>query len=58
MGTIDAIKVEVRNVLQRAFGEDGARKRERLAGMSKAVNSQWAEGGGSRRDVVAFLDAL
>ncbi|KAM5530922.1 hypothetical protein V8D89_015412 [Ganoderma adspersum] len=58
LGTVDAIQAEVRDVLQNAFGEDGARKREKLAEMSRAVNSQWAEGGASRRDIIKFLDGL
>ncbi|PIL32319.1 hypothetical protein GSI_05565 [Ganoderma sinense ZZ0214-1] len=58
LGTVDAIRAEVREVLQDAFGEDGARKRERLVEMRRVVNSQWDEGGASRRDVVAFLDSL
>ena len=57
-GTIDAIKAEVREVLQKAFGEDGARKRQKLAEITTAVNSQWAEGGASRRDIIRFLDSL
>ncbi len=58
LGTVDAIQTEVRDVLQRAFGEDGARKRAKLAEMSRAVNGQWAEGGASRRDIIALLDGL
>ena len=58
LGTVEAVREEVRGVLQSAFGADGARKRERLVGMRRAVNGQWDEDGASRRDVVAFLDSL
>ena len=58
LGTVDAIQAEMRDVLQKAFGEDGARKRQKLAEITTAVNSQWAEGGASRRDIIRFLDSL
>ena len=58
LGTVEAVREEVRGVLQSAFGADGARKRERLEEMRRAVNGQWDEDGASRRDVVAFLDSL
>ncbi|TBU44934.1 UDP-Glycosyltransferase/glycogen phosphorylase [Dichomitus squalens] len=57
-GTVDAIKAEVRDVLQKAFGEDGAKKRAKLAELQKALNGEWEEGGSSRSDALAFLDSL
>ncbi|KAI1796353.1 UDP-Glycosyltransferase/glycogen phosphorylase [Ganoderma leucocontextum] len=57
-GTIEAIKAEVREVLQKAFGEDGAKKRARLEVVTKAVNGEWEEGGTSRREAAEFLDSL
>ncbi|PIL34100.1 hypothetical protein GSI_03811 [Ganoderma sinense ZZ0214-1] len=39
-GTIEAIKAEVRDVLQKAFGEDSAKRRERLEVLKKAVARQ------------------
>ncbi|KAM5530920.1 hypothetical protein V8D89_015410 [Ganoderma adspersum] len=57
-GTIEAIKAELREVLQKAFGEDGAKRRERLEVLKKAVNGEWEEGGTSRTDAAAFLDSL
>lgn len=57
-GTIDAIKTEVREVLQKAFGEDGAKKRAKLEVLRKAVVGEWEEGGTSRKEAVAFLDSL
>ncbi len=58
MGTIEALKAEAREVLSKAFGEDGAKKRERLQALRKAVNSEWEDGGASKRDMLAFLDSL
>ena len=57
-GTIDALKAEAREVLMKAFGEDGKEKRARLEGLRNAVLSEWEEAGSSRRDVTAFLDNL
>ena len=57
-GTIEAVKAELREVLQKAFGEDGAKRRERLEVVRKAVNEEWEEGGTSRMDATAFLDSL
>ncbi|TFK89457.1 glycosyltransferase family 1 protein [Polyporus arcularius HHB13444] len=58
VGTIEALKAEAREVLSKAFGEDGAKKRERLQALRKAVNSEWEDGGASKRDMLAFLDSL
>nr|VWP02307.1 Trihydroxynaphthalene reductase (EC (T3HN reductase) [Ganoderma boninense] len=57
-GTIEAIKAEVRDVLQKAFGEDGAKKRAKLEVLRKAVNGEWEEGGTSRKEAALFLDSL
>ena len=57
-GTIDAVKAEMRDVLDRAFGEDGAEKRAKLQQLRKTLQSAWSENGVARRDVEAFLDDL
>ncbi|KAI0633610.1 UDP-Glycosyltransferase/glycogen phosphorylase [Trametes polyzona] len=57
-GTLDALRAEVRDVLARAFGEDGARRRERLLALREKVVREWDEGGASLRDATAFLDTL
>ncbi|KAI9066602.1 glycosyltransferase family 1 protein [Trametes sanguinea] len=63
-GTLDAIKAEARDVLKRAFGEEGAVKRARALKLREAVLAEWEEpagenqGGASRRDFEAFVDAL
>ena len=58
IGTIEAVKAEVRDVLDRAFGEDGAQKREKLPALQSAFQHEWEEGGTAWRDVHAFLDTL
>ncbi|KAI0630196.1 UDP-Glycosyltransferase/glycogen phosphorylase [Trametes polyzona] len=58
IGTIDAVKDEMRNVLDQAFGEDGLTKRVRLQTMKKALRAAWGENGVARRDVGALLDDI
>ena len=58
VGTIDAVKDEARDILAKAFGEDGAQKRERLKALTQALRHEWEEGGSSLRDMSAFLDNL
>ncbi|KAL7281194.1 hypothetical protein ACG7TL_004502 [Trametes sanguinea] len=58
IGTIDALKAEAKEVLTRAFGEDGARKREELLPLTNAFKREWEEGGASLKDVCAFLHTL
>ena len=58
VGTIDAVKIEARDVLAKAFGEDGKEKREHLQTLRKAVLREWEEGGSAKRDALAFLETL
>ncbi|KAI0633343.1 UDP-Glycosyltransferase/glycogen phosphorylase [Trametes polyzona] len=58
VGTVEALKAEARDVLQRAFGEDGARKRANLLKITPAVRREWDEGGKARKDMIAFADGL
>ncbi|KAI0664707.1 UDP-Glycosyltransferase/glycogen phosphorylase [Cubamyces menziesii] len=58
IGTVEAVKDEARDILAKAFGEDGAQKRERLKALTSALKHEWEEGGSSLRDVTAFLDQL
>ena len=57
-GTTDAVKAELRDVLGKAFGEDGEKMRARLAQVRKTVLGEWEDGGASKGDMVAFLDNL
>ena len=58
VGTVDAVKAEAREVLAKAFGEDGAQKREKLKALTHALRHEWEEGGSSLRDMTTFLDSL
>ncbi|KAI0371040.1 UDP-Glycosyltransferase/glycogen phosphorylase [Pilatotrama ljubarskyi] len=57
-GTIDVLKSEAREVLTKAYGQDGAEKRERLQKLTESVLREWEEGGAALRDATAFLDGL
>ena len=57
-GTPEAVRAEAREVLEKAFGEDGAKKRENLQALRKSVTREWEDGGASKRDVSLFLDSL
>ncbi|KAI9066615.1 glycosyltransferase family 1 protein [Trametes sanguinea] len=58
VGTIEALEAELKDVLTKAFGEDGAQKRKNLLPLSSAFTHEWEQGGASHRDVRAFLDTL
>ncbi|EJF59052.1 UDP-Glycosyltransferase/glycogen phosphorylase [Dichomitus squalens LYAD-421 SS1] len=58
IATIDAVKAEMGEILDRAFGEDGRRKRENLQRLRKTLQEAWSEHGVARREVEAFLDDL
>ncbi|KAI0329394.1 UDP-Glycosyltransferase/glycogen phosphorylase [Cubamyces sp. BRFM 1775] len=57
-GTLEAIKTEATQVLQKAFGEDGKRKRANLLAVKARIDRAWEEGGASRRDVETFVDSF
>ncbi|KAI8989209.1 hypothetical protein BD414DRAFT_536507 [Trametes punicea] len=56
LGTVDAVRDELRDVLARAFGEDGAAKRARLLGVREKLEAAWSEHGAARKAVETFLN--
>ena len=56
VATVDAVKAEMRDVLERAYSEEGARKRSNVLSVQKKLQAAWAEDGIARREVEAFLD--
>ena len=58
MGTDEAVLDETNEILEKAFGEDGMRKREKAREMRKAILNGWEEGGYSRRDLQRFVGEL
>ncbi|OBZ67123.1 Anthocyanidin 3-O-glucosyltransferase [Grifola frondosa] len=45
IGTPEAVRNEAKDVLTKAFGEDGERKRAKLQALKKALAESWAEDG-------------
>ncbi|CDO77272.1 Glycosyltransferase Family 1 protein [Trametes cinnabarina] len=58
LGTLDAVRDELRDVLARAFGEDGAAKRRRLLSLRDTLGEAWTENGTARKEVGDFLDLV
>ncbi|KAH9893511.1 UDP-Glycosyltransferase/glycogen phosphorylase [Cubamyces lactineus] len=64
VGTVDAVRDELEDVLARAFGADGEAKRQRLLDVRAKLKQAWAEAAGeeddvkgiARREVQGFLD--
>ena len=56
--TLDAVKKEALDVLQKAFGEDGERKRSNLLAVKARIDRAWEDGGASRRDVGILVDSF
>ncbi|PSR79624.1 hypothetical protein PHLCEN_2v6925 [Hermanssonia centrifuga] len=57
-GAIEALRNEVQDILGKAFGEDGAKKRAKAVELQGAFEAVWAEGGSSRLALNKCLDAL
>ncbi|KAI0645537.1 UDP-Glycosyltransferase/glycogen phosphorylase [Trametes meyenii] len=58
IGTVDAVKDEMRGVLEKAFGQDGTEKRGRLQVLQNKLKTAWSDDGIARREVEAFLGKL
>ena len=58
IGTVDAVRDELRDVLVQAFGEDGAAKRARLEGLQRALREAWTEKGVAYAETEAMLNRL
>ncbi|KAI0323428.1 UDP-Glycosyltransferase/glycogen phosphorylase [Cubamyces sp. BRFM 1775] len=54
-GTIAAVKSEVLDVLARAFGSDGDKKRVRLSELKSKLQRAWEQDGEAWQDLVGFL---
>ncbi|OCH84632.1 UDP-Glycosyltransferase/glycogen phosphorylase [Obba rivulosa] len=54
-GTVEAVRDEARDVLVKAFGEDGRQKRANLERLQQAFAQAWQEGGSSRRAITDWL---
>ena len=57
-GTVEALRREASEVLEKAFGDDGARKRAKMEQLKSAVMQAWTESGASKVALESFLDSL
>ena len=57
-GTVDAIRREMIDVLTKALGEDGEKKRAKLQELRHAVMQAWTENGPSKLAMESFLDSM
>ncbi|TCD71969.1 hypothetical protein EIP91_000101 [Steccherinum ochraceum] len=57
-GTTDAIRAEAHDVLAKAFGEDGARKRANVKKLQERIHAALSKGGSADVDMGRFLDTL
>lgn len=57
-GTLDAVRREANETLDKAFGADGERKRANIAKLRQSMDSAWSEQGPSRRALERFLDTI
>ncbi|GJE92135.1 glycosyltransferase family 1 protein [Phanerochaete sordida] len=57
-GTPDALRAEMQAVLEQAFGDDGARKRDNIRKLRKGALELWKDGGEARRAADQLLDDI
>lgn len=57
-GTPEAVRAEAREVLEKAFGEDGARKRANVHKLKESISAAWSKGGSAEVDMGRLLDTL
>ncbi|KAL1948024.1 hypothetical protein VTO73DRAFT_12099 [Trametes versicolor] len=57
-GSINAVKAEIGDVLDRAFGKDGEEKRARLKALKTTLEGAWKEDGAARRDALQLLESI
>jgi len=57
VGTLEAVREEASATLDKAFGEDGKAKRANVEKLRECVLNAWEEGGPSRGELQAFVDA-
>lgn len=58
VGTVEAVREEARLVLDKAFGEDGAKKRANIETLRRAVLKTWDADGPARHDLERFIATL
>ncbi|KAF8583172.1 glycosyltransferase family 1 protein [Ramaria rubella] len=57
-GTIEAVAAEARDIIRRALGPEGARKRKNAEKLRDDMRKEWEEGGNALKNLREFLDDL
>lgn len=57
-GTIEAIRAEAVATLDKAFGEDGKRKRANIEKMREKISNVWSPGGSCTRELQGLADTI
>jgi len=57
-GTVEAVKEEASSVLDKAFGDDGEKKRANARKLREDIMDAWAEDGPSTKELKAFVGTL
>jgi len=57
-GSVDAVRKEAREVFEKAFSEDGQKKRENIQQIRQALAGAWDDEGEARLAALKFLDEL
>jgi len=58
IGTIEALREEVINVLDQAFSEHGAKKRVNIRKLQEKLLNSWSSAGSSQRVLEAIVNAF
>ncbi|KAH8103112.1 UDP-Glycosyltransferase/glycogen phosphorylase [Cristinia sonorae] len=58
INTVDALKAEARDVLEKAFSEDGERKRRNLKALKAKLDGAWEKGGVAHGDLERLLSIV
>ncbi|EMD37929.1 glycosyltransferase family 1 protein [Gelatoporia subvermispora B] len=58
VGTVEAMQTEAKDILAKAFGEDGARKRANMKRLQLSVVESWHDNGPSARALEELMESL
>ena len=56
--TLEAVRAEANEILDKAFGEDGARKRANIQKLKGIISEAWSDGGPATVEMTRLLDTL
>ncbi|OSX64471.1 glycosyltransferase family 1 protein [Postia placenta MAD-698-R-SB12] len=57
-GTVEAFCLEAKDILKKAFGEDGMHKRNNVLKLKQKTEEAWSKAGASRRTIESFMNSV